>query len=140
MFGNSKSAAAAYSSLDLEGRVNTADPHGLVQMLYEGAIVAVGQAEMLLAAGDIPGKGKATTRAIRIIDEGLRASLDLTQGGKLATQLQDLYSYMSYRLLMANLKNDVQGFQEVRKLLTDLKGAWAKIKPAAPRPALAAVK
>lgn len=140
MFGNSKSVASTYAQLDLEGRVEAADPHGLIQMLFDGAIVAVGQAEALVASGDVAGKGVATSRAIRIIEEGLRASLDVKQGGPLAAQLRDLYQYMSYRLLMANLKNDAGGFAEVKKLLGDLKGAWTRIKPQVARPPLAAVK
>lgn len=142
MFANYRSAAAAYAQVDLETKVAAADPHGLIQMLFDGAIQALGQAEANLAAGDIAGKGKAVSRAIRIVEEGLKASLDPTQGGELARHLAELYDYMSQRMLMASIKNDAGGFAEVRKLLVELREAWSAIRPqvSAVKPALAAVK
>jgi flagellar protein FliS len=131
MFAGFKGAAATYAQVDLEAKVASADPHGLIQMLFDGAIASVTQAEHAAAGGDIPGKGKATSRAIRIIDEGLRASLDKTQGGELALHLESLYNYMAQRLLLASVRNEPAGFAEVRKLLGELRGAWAQIKPAA---------
>ncbi len=129
MFGSFRSAAATYAQVDLETKVAASDPHGLVQLLFDGAIVALSQAEGCLAAGDVPGKGKAVSRAIRIIDEGLRASLDPTQGGELAQHLDGLYAYMGQRMLLASVKNEAAGFAEVRKLLVELRDAWAQIKP-----------
>ena len=64
-----------------------------------------------------------------IIDEGLKASLDKSAGGELAQNLSSLYDYMSQRLLIANLKNDVAALDEVSNLLTELKGAWEAIRP-----------
>lgn len=128
MFTGFKSAAATYAQVDLESRVAVADPHSLIEMLFDGAIMAVGQADQCLAAGDIPAKGQAVSRAIRIIEEGLKASLDPNTGGQLARHLGELYDYMAQRLLMASIKNDAEGFREVRKLLVELRGAWTQIK------------
>ena len=128
MFASYKTAAAQYAQLDLEAKVNSADPHGLIQMLFDGAIVAVNHAEAAIAAGDIAGKGKAVSRAIRIIEEGLYVSLDPSNGGDLARQLEELYKYMSHRLLLSSMRNDCAGFVEVQKLLAELRDAWAGIK------------
>jgi len=140
MFGSFRSAAQAYAQVDLETKVATSDPHGLIQLLYDGAIVAVGQAQACLASGDVAGKGRATSRAVRIIEEGLRASLDPSQGGELAGQLDGLYAYMAQRLLLASVRNDADIFAEVKKLLAELRDAWAGIRPetaAKPAPKLA---
>lgn len=83
-----------------------------------------------------------------IIEEGLKASLDKNVGGELAQNLSDLYEYMSQRLLIANLKNDVSALDEVSRLLSELKGAWEEIRPlvtsaqqnANPQPAAAPAK
>lgn len=129
MFASSRGNAATYAQLEIEAKVRDADPHGLIQLLFDGAITSVSHAEHAVKAGDIPGKGKATSRAIRIIDEGLRASLDKSQGGELALHLESLYNYMAQRLLLASVRNDPAAFAEVRKLLTELRDAWAQIKP-----------
>jgi flagellar secretion chaperone FliS len=127
MFTGFKSAAATYAQVDLESRVAASNPHGLIEMLFDGAIMAVGQADQCLAAGDPRAKGQAVSRAIRIIEEGLKASLDPSSGGELARHLGELYDYMAQRLLMASIKNEAEGFQEVRKLLVELRGAWTQI-------------
>lgn len=101
-------------------------------MLYDGAISAARQALGHMQAGRIADKAAALYRATRIVDEGLKVSLDKSAGGQLAQRLSDLYEYMTMRLLQANLRNDVSGLTEVLALLEDLRGAWAQIgKPAA---------
>jgi flagellar protein FliS len=51
-------------------------------------------------------KGRAIGRAVRIVDEGLRAGLNLEAGGRLASDLHELYGYLNLRLTQANLRND----------------------------------
>ncbi len=140
MFGP-RSAATTYAKVDLESRVNSANQHQLIQMLYDGAILSVAQAVSALERNDIAAKGAAISRAISIIEDGLRASLDPTQGGALAASLDGLYEYMSQRLLLASLRNDPALFSEVKQLLNELREAWASIANAAtqPKPELAAV-
>ena len=91
------------------------------------------------STGDIAGKGEAASKAIQIIEEGLRASLDRDVGGSIALQLDSLYEYMCHRLLMASMGNDPIGFSEVATLLSDLRDAWAGIgekQQAKPQPAM----
>jgi len=52
-----------------------------------------------------------------IINDGLRASLDVTAGGQLAQNLRALYEYMSNRLLFANARNEPAVLDEVKQLL-----------------------
>ncbi|HNP26478.1 MAG TPA: flagellar export chaperone FliS, partial [Nitrosomonas sp.] len=59
---------------------------------------------------------------------GLKASLDMNVGGELAFHLQALYDYMTSRLLIANLKNDIEIIDEVNGLLNELYGAWKAIE------------
>jgi flagellar protein FliS len=128
MFAPYRTAANAYRSLDVETQVDSADPHRLVEMLYDGAVVQVAKARHALARQDITGKCEATGRAIRIIDEGLKAALD-ARAGDVARNLDALYDYMTRTLLSANLKNNDAQFGEVEKLLGELRGAWRQIGP-----------
>jgi flagellar protein FliS len=66
-----------------------------------------------------------------IIDEGLKSCLNMNVGGEMAQNLAALYDYMNQRLLIANLKNDTSILDEVSGLLSELKGAWEAIRPAA---------
>jgi flagellar protein FliS len=120
-------AAQAYSQVGLETGVAAANPHRLILMLYDGALRAIGDAASYLAAGRISDKGLAISKAISIIDEGLKASLDRSQGGAITEHLYELYDYMNRRLLLASLRNDRSGFDEVSSLLTELRAAWAAI-------------
>jgi flagellar protein FliS len=120
-------AISAYVQTGIESGVPEADAHRLVQMLFEGALAAVADARIKLAAGDIPRRGQAISKAIAIVDEGLRGSLDLAQGGEVAERLEALYRYICSRLLHANLKADVKALEEASTLLTRLHSAWAQI-------------
>ena len=127
MFGSPKSGANAYANVGVETGVTTASPHSLIVMLFDGALVAVTTALQNMKAGNIPGKGQAISKAIMIIDSGLRASLNREAGGQIAGNLDSLYEYMSNRLLIANLKNQPEVLEEVYQLLKELKTAWDAI-------------
>ena len=116
-----------YSQVGVETRVSGADPHQLVAMLFDGFQEAVAQARGALRNGDLAAKGMAIGRAVRILDEGLRAGLDLRAGGTLARDLDDLYRYLGLRLTVANLRNDEAALDECRRLMQPLREAWASI-------------
>ncbi|MGH8807769.1 MAG: flagellar export chaperone FliS [Noviherbaspirillum sp.] len=129
MFGSPHSGANAYAKVGMETGVVAASPHKLIVMLFDGALVALATAQQHMKTGNIPGKGQSLSKAITIIDAGLRASLDHKVGGEIAASLDSLYEYMSSRLLTANLNNQPEIIEEVQRLLHDLKGAWEAIDP-----------
>lgn len=132
MFGSySSNRAAAYSKVGVETGVGAADPHKLILMLFDGAILAVSAASTAMAQKDIAAKGQAASKAIEIITNGLKASLDVSAGGELAERLAALYDYMGERLLYANLHDNAAAFDEVTSLLQGLREAWQGIAPAA---------
>lgn len=128
MFATLNNPAAAYSKAGIETQSETASPHELVIMLYEGALSAIASATYLMRNGDTAGKGAAISKAIEIIDNGLKACLDYKAGGAIAERLGALYEYMSNRLLHANLRNDIAALEEISGLLRELKGAWQEIR------------
>ena len=121
-----RNAAKAYSNVGIETGVHAANPAELVVMLYDGALMAIADAQRHIAHRKVAEKGQAISRAISIIDSGLRASLDL-QSSPLAGQLEQLYEYMSRRLLLASVRNDASVMDEVARLLRELRGAWAEL-------------
>ncbi|NMG45885.1 flagellar export chaperone FliS [Aromatoleum toluvorans] len=131
MFGSSSNRASAYAKVGVETGVSTADPHKLILMLFDGAILSIATAAAAMERNDISTKGQAISKTIEIVINGLKASLDLNAGGELASRLSALYDYMTERLLYANLHNSRPALDEVRGLLETLREAWAGIAPGA---------
>ena len=123
-------AISAYTNTAIDTSVAGADPHKLILLLYQGALLAISSAKNNMLRKNIPAKGKSISHAILIIESGLKSSLDKKAGGELANNLSALYDYMNQRLMFANLKNDVAALDEVSTLLNELKGAWEQIGPA----------
>jgi flagellar protein FliS len=119
--------ARAYQEIGLETGVGSASPHQLVLMLLDGALDSIADARRHMQAGNIPARGAAISKAIRIISDGLRVSLDRERGGAIALQLHELYEYMVRRLLEANLKNRQEMLTEVSGLLSEIRSAWVQI-------------
>lgn len=119
--------AAAYRQVGAETAIAGASPHQLVLMLFDGYMDALAQARGAMRAGQIEAKGRAIGRAVRIVDEGLRAALNLQGGGTLARDLNDLYGYLTMRLTLVNLRNDEEGLDECQRLMQPLREAWVSI-------------
>jgi len=130
MFGYSpRTAAKAYSTIGMETGVIAADPHKMVVMLFDGAIVAICNATLHIQAKKHQETIRSIAHAICIIESGLRASLNKDVGGDLAHNLDGLYGYMVKQLMVANVSKDTNKLSEVKKLLSELKGAWEQIAP-----------
>lgn len=127
MFGSTQRAIGAYRQIDKQARVASASPHHLITLLLEAALVVLAQARRHMEERDIAAKGAALGKAIAILQEGLIPALDRDAGGDLAQNLHDLYQYMTHRLLLANLRDDVAAVIEVGDLLRGLKQAWDAI-------------
>lgn len=133
MYGNMSSPFAArnqrasmYAKVGLETDVQSASPHRLVAMLFDGVFDAMKQATQAIEGGNVELKNRALSRAVRILDEGLRAGLDLS-AGQLAVDLRELYGYVCKRLTQANLHSDVAAIEECQRLLSPVREAWAAI-------------
>jgi flagellar protein FliS len=129
MFGRHANPARAYADLGRESDISTASPHRLIVLLFEGAETAINVARVHAEQGNIAERGASLSKAIEIISNGLKVSLDMEQGGELAVRLAALYDYMVSRLLWANMKNDISAMKEVLSLLGEIHGAWRQIDP-----------
>jgi flagellar protein FliS len=125
---NANTASKTYANIGVDSGALAADPHKLISMLYQGALLAIAKAKNGMMRKDISAKCAAISKAIAIIDDGLSACLDKKAGGALAQNLSALYEYMCIRLTQANIKNDMAALDEVAHLLIDLKGAWEAMR------------
>ena len=128
----SQRAATAYKRVAAETSVQGADPHALVGLLYDALLQSIAQARGAMARGDVAAKGSAIGKAVRILDEGLKASLNLAEGGELAMNLHQLYTYSAMRLTHGNLRNDPAALEEVVVLIEPLAQSWKLIRGPGP--------
>ncbi len=123
---NANSAMQQYRRNHVQGGVESASPHRLVQMLMEGALEKILAAKGFMANKDVAKKGEQVSWAISIIDS-LRSCLNVEVGGEFAQNLLNLYNYMEQRLLEANIKNDSALLDEVAQLMLQVKSGWDAI-------------
>lgn len=128
MFGSTRNPVNAYAQVGVDSAVQSADPHRLILLLFEGAESAIAIAKAAIEQKNMHSKSQAIGKAIDIINEGLNGSLNKEAGGDLAFKLSALYDYMCSRLLYANLKSDLAALDEVDVLLGEIHGAWAEIE------------
>lgn len=124
---------AAYSSVATHGGVAAADPHGLIVMLFDGALERVAAARGCIGRNDMAEKARLLNRAVSIVGE-LRSSLDTKAGGQIAANLADLYDYICRRLLKANSESNASLLDEVTRLLHEIRSAWLAIPAEARAP------
>lgn len=109
----------------------TASPGQLVLMLFDGSIRFLNQAREAFALHEeaprrIEAINTSLVRAQNIIIE-LRATLNLSDGGDYAANLDRLYDYYLRRLTEANLKKQIEPVLEVSHLIQELRDGWAEM-------------
>ena len=105
-------------------------PRGqLVVMLYDGCVRFLGQAAQAMRAEQPAEAGERLSRAEAIVDE-LLSTLDLEQGGVIASRLQGIYVWSTQTLIKARLDQDPEAIETVAGLFGELRESWAQIAAA----------
>ena len=118
--------AKQYQQMSAQTSVMDADPHKLIQLLFEGALARIAKAKGHVQRDEIEKRNETINSAIRIVG-GLQESLNL-DAGELAANLENLYDYIIRRLFEANSKNSLEMLDEVAHLLGEIKSAWDGIR------------
>ncbi|MGN0901831.1 MAG: flagellar export chaperone FliS [Succinivibrio sp.] len=116
----------AYKKTNLEAELSVADPHRVIQMMYEGLIERLSQAKGAILRNDFEYKSDRISKAVGIIN-GLQTALDRKQDPELAERMYALYDYMKELLNKASVSLDTNFIDEVVKLILPIKMAWDKI-------------
>ena len=122
-----RNLAQAYVAEDLKCQVLSASPHQLITMLFEGALMSLSRAQVLLEHHDKVAAGTELSRAADIITEGLMGSLEGVGTEKLADDLYGLYVFCATTLLAARVSGDIGSISHVHALLNDIAQAWREI-------------
>lgn len=116
----------AYRKTNLEAELSVADPHRVIQMMFEGLIERLSQAKGAILRNDLEYKSDRISKASGII-EGLQLSLDKKEDPVLADRMFALYDYMKELLAKASVSLDVAPIDEVINLILPIKQAWDQI-------------
>ena len=123
-----RSASQFYHRIGIESQLaGSNDAHRLVAMLFDGFFEALAQAHGALLAGQTEAKGRAIGHAMRIVDEGLKASLDHAAGGEIAANLGRIYGYVTVLLTEANNEGSDEKLAEAARLLEMIREGWRGI-------------
>ena len=114
----------AYAQIGVESAVMSASQQQLVTMLFDGALSALIRARLFMQDGNLEGKGLSLSKAINIIENGLKIGLEEESKDELTRNMLALYAYMVRRLLQANLRNDSGAVEEVEALMRNIADAW----------------
>lgn len=114
--------ASSYRVAELQ----TATPLELVVKLYDGALASTAAAREAMVRKDLVVRRSAMNKAMAIVSE-LQNTLDLERGGKIAAELDGLYTYVLSRLLEAIARQDVAPIDDAHRVLSVLREAWQQI-------------
>src|SRR5690606_12848287 len=117
-------SAQAYANIGLETEVLSASPEHLITLLFNGAQAAILKAKLHMENNNLEGRGMAISKAIDIVDSGLKASVDLEAGGEVAKYLVASYELIIRNLMLANLHADAAKLDLAGQMLKDISGAW----------------
>ena len=109
-----------------KNKYETASPHRLITMLYDGAIRFMNQSIANVQALDIEATNLSLSKAQEIVNE-LIACLNFDQGDDIAVNLNNLYRYVIDLLIQANIKKSVEPIHEAISVIKDIREAWQGI-------------
>jgi flagellar protein FliS len=124
--GQFGAARARYQRVDVASRVEGADPHQLVAILYEELLQSLDAMTVAMARGDLNQRGERQARALRLLS-GLEVSLDYDQGGDIAIGLAKIYREARRLVIAAARDNDATLVGQARDMLQEVAGAWSEI-------------
>ncbi len=116
----------AYRRTNLEAELSVADPHRIIQMLFDGLIERLSQAKGAIERKDFEYKADRLSKAVGIIN-GLQMSLDTKQDPELGNRLFSLYDYMKDLLNKATTSLEIKPIDECISLIMPIKQAWDQI-------------
>ena len=117
-------AASAYKRVAVETSVQGADPHTLVGLLFDALLQSIAEARGAMVRGDTAVKGAALGKAVRILEEGLKAGLNLREGGEIAANLSSLYTFCIDLLCDAIEERAIEPLHTVVQIVGTLRDAW----------------
>lgn len=109
-----------------KNKYETASPHRLITMLYDGVIRFANQAIKKIEENNVEGKNQALKRMQDVVYE-LISCLNFDQGKDIAGHLNKLYVYVIDLSILANIENRIEPLHEAIDIITEIKSSWEQI-------------
>lgn len=110
-----------------EAAIRGASQIRLVMVMYEMILDDMQRALEAIRSNDIEKRTGEVKHALCVIEQ-LQGTLNMTDGGEAAINMDRLYSITRGKLLEASIKNSAPILQEQVKLFTELRGAWQQVE------------
>lgn len=107
-----------------QNKITMASPAELTLMLYEGAIKFCNIAIVAIENKDYAKANTNIQKTEKIIGEFQR-TLDFKY--EVAKDFNQVYEYLMYRLIQANIKKDTEMLEEVLKHLRTMRDTWKEV-------------
>ena len=120
----------AYQKTNLEAELSVADPHRIVQMMFEGLLERLAQIKGAIERKDYAYKADRVTKALGIVN-GLQSALDRSQDPELYERMYALYDYLKELINRASMDLTMEPLDEAARLIAPIKQARDKITPEA---------
>ncbi len=106
--------------------IESITPYHVITLLLDGALSRIDEAMASLSDGEMDQANLLIQKTIGIVT-GLRESLDLSQGGDIANNLDTLYEYILNRLNDIDVSTPINTLEEVKNLLQEVHEGWVGI-------------
>ena len=110
--------------------IQTADPLQLIIMCYDGVINDLRQAKALHERSEMNEVYRKIRHAQDIVTE-LLVGLDYERGGNIARNLNRIYNFVLRQLIGINSRGDVSIYDDLARILSNLRDGWETIRLAA---------
>jgi len=109
-----------------EAAVRNASAVELVIMLYDILARDLHDAIAAMESGNIEGRGAKIKHGFLALQQ-LEGSLNMDEGGELATNMSRFYSMLRNQMLKAQIEQDGRVLRELVELLFTVREAWAEL-------------
>jgi len=101
-------------------------PYEQVNLIFVNIIGKLAAAKGSIERKEIEKKGNNISVCISLIG-ALQDALNMDDGGEISANLASLYEYCQYKLVNANVNNDIEGLIEVSTIIKNIKEGWEAI-------------
>jgi flagellar protein FliS len=105
----------------------TADPVGLVVILYEMLLKDLREAVSALATANIERRATAVRHCLLVLQQ-LQGTLDMDRGGVVAENLDRFYNFIRSKLLEGQIKASPEIFEQQITFVASIRDAWQQVR------------
>ncbi len=106
--------------------VQDMNPYDQVKLILVNIVGKLAAAKGCIERKDIEKKGLHISTCISLIG-ALQTALNMEEGGEISENLASLYEYCQFKLVNANVENDLEGISEVTTIIKNIKEGWDAI-------------